>query len=420
MRGKEMICFATAVRLIECVCQFDWLEMADSALDNGGRTLKNPGMARVVIENLTKVFKGPRGESIRAVSNASLTVSDGEFVALVGPSGCGKSTTLRMIAGLEEVTSGTIAIDGEVINAVAPKDRDIAMVFQNHALYPHMTAYENMAFGLKLRHYSRAEIEARVGEAAEILGLKDCLHRKPAELSGGQRQRVAVGRAMVRQPKVFLFDEPLSNLDAPMRAQMRREISRLHARLGATMIYVTHDQVEAMTLGDRIAVMKDGVIQQVAEPMGLYRQPANKFVAGFIGSPPMNFFRGMLVRQEGGIFFQEEAKSGAGFVVRVEDEMASRLTGHGNKRIVLGIRPENIAEKFQARDARPEWTVAVVIEAMELLGAEAHLYAGTGAHAFVARIQNGQRMEPGHKILLVLDMCEAHFFDAETERVIVG
>src|SRR5689334_4087526 len=231
-------------------------------------------MARIVLENVFKIFKGPKGEEVRAVHNVSLTVEDREFLVLVGPSGCGKSSTLRMIAGLEEISAGTISIDGRVVNDVEPKDRDVAMVFQNYALYPHMTVYENMAFGLKLRKYPKTEIEKRVGEAAEILGIAPLFNRLPKALSGGQRQRVAVGRAIVRQPKAFLFDEPLSNLDAQMRVQMRMEISRLHQRLAATMVYVTHDQVEAMTMGDRIVVMKDGVVQQIADPIRLYDHPA--------------------------------------------------------------------------------------------------------------------------------------------------
>jgi multiple sugar transport system ATP-binding protein len=246
-------------------------------------------MARVVIENLTKVFQGPAGEIIRAVDSVSLAVEDREFLVLVGPSGCGKTTTLRLIAGLEEATHGTISIAGQIVTNATPKDRDVAMVFQNHALFPHLSAYENMSFGLKLRKCPPAEIERRVMEAAEMLGLNGCLKRRPEELSGGQRQRVAIGRAIVRRPRLFLFDEPLSNLDAPLRAQMRDEIAALHAQLNATIIYVTHEQVEAMTLGDRVAVMQAGVIQQVGEPVELYRRPANPFVAGFIGAMPMNF-----------------------------------------------------------------------------------------------------------------------------------
>src|SRR6267142_1067017 len=245
-------------------------------------------MARVVVDNLSKVFRGPKGAEIRAVNHVSFTIEEQELLVLVGPSGCGKTTTLLLIAGLEEITHGTISIDGKEMTDLPPGNRDVAMVFQNFALYPHMTVYENMAFGLKLRKLSRAEISRRVGEAAEMLGLTPCLERKPEALSGGERQRVAVGRAIVRRPGLFLFDEPLSNLDAPMRAQMRAELSRIHKRLAATMIYVTHDQEEAMTLGARIAVMKDGFIHQVAEPINVYRHPADLFVAGFIGSPPMN------------------------------------------------------------------------------------------------------------------------------------
>ena len=327
-------------------------------------------MARVVLENLCKLFKGPKGESIQAVNNASLIIEDKEFLVLVGPSGCGKSTTLRMIAGLDDITSGNISIDGQVVNRVPPKDRDIAMVFQSYALYPHMTVYENMAFGLKLRKYPRAEIDERVRNAAEILGLQDCLDRRPKALSGGQRQRVAVGRAIVRQPKVFLFDEPLSNLDAKLRVQMRLEISRLHDRLASTMIYVTHDQVEAMTMGDRIAVMKDGVIQQVADPMTIYHHPANMFVAGFIGSPAMNFFQGSIVKKDAGIFFQANgtADSSGNFSLRVPDEMISRLDDRAGKKIVFGIRPENIADKLHLRDAPLGQTVNAVAEVIEPMG----------------------------------------------------
>ena len=264
-------------------------------------------MAQVVLDHLTKVFQGPGRESIRAVDDACLVVEDKELLVLVGPSGCGKTTNLRLIAGLEEPTTGTISINGQVVNDLPPKARDIAMVFQNHALYPHMSAYDNMAFGLTLRHHPKAEISKRVKDAAQILELTACLDRKPAALSGGQRQRVALGRAIVRQPKLFLLDEPLSNLDAQTRLQMRAEIARLHTRLAATMIYVTHDQVEALTLGHRIAVLKAGVIQQVADPMTVYQQPANLFVAGFIGSPPMNFFHGTLLAKGGMFCFQEQA-----------------------------------------------------------------------------------------------------------------
>ncbi|MBI4659320.1 MAG: sn-glycerol-3-phosphate ABC transporter ATP-binding protein UgpC, partial [Verrucomicrobia bacterium] len=295
-------------------------------------------MAKVIIENLAKTYAEKSGAGVRAVNNINLTVEDREFMVLVGPSGCGKSTTLRMIAGLEEISGGTISIDGRIVNNVLPKDRDIAMVFQNYALYPHMSAYDNMAFGLKLRKFPRAEIDARVREAATMLGLTDYLERRPKALSGGQRQRVAVGRAIVRKPKVFLFDEPLSNLDAKLRVQMRTEISKLHSRLGATMIYVTHDQVEAMTMGDRIVVMKDGLIQQIDTPLHLYNHPANRFVAGFIGSPSMNFMEGRLSADgNGGLIFDEGSVR-----LQISKKYDRYLHDHIGKEVVFGIRPEDI------------------------------------------------------------------------------
>jgi multiple sugar transport system ATP-binding protein len=379
-------------------------------------------MPRVVIENLTKIFKGPWGEEICAVNHASLSVGTGEFLVLVGPSGCGKTTTLRLIAGLEQITQGTISVDGKIINDVPPKDRDIAMVFQNHALYPHMTARENLAFGLKLRKTPKAEIERRISEAAEILGLKDCLDRKPQELSGGQRQRVSLGRALARQPKVFLFDEPLSNLDAILRAQMRREILKLHARLGSTMIYVTHDQAEAMAMGDRIAVMREGTIQQASDPLKLYHCPANLFVAGFFGSPPMNFFRGTILKTEKGLYFQAQSGAAADwtFTMGVEDKMAAALADYAGRSVVFGIRPENIADRNNASDAAPGWTVEAVVERVEPLGAETHLHLAGGGHTFVARFSAmEQRIEAPRKMTLVFDMRKAHFFDAETEKTIV-
>ncbi len=372
-------------------------------------------MARVVIESLTKSFKGAQQESVDAVSNLNLTVADGELLVLVGPSGCGKTTTLRIIAGLEEASRGTISIDGRVVNQVPPKDRDIAMVFQHHALFPHMTARENLAFGLKLRKHSRAEIEQRVGEAAEMLGLADCLDRRPEALSGGQRQRVALGRALVRKPSVFLFDEPLSNLDAQMRVQMRREIAQLHSRLAATMIYVTHDQVEALTLGDRIAVMRQGALQQVAGPMELYRRPANLFVAGFIGSPPMNFFKGTLASDNGALFFQETAATG--FRLRVEKEMSPQLAGLSGKKVVLGIRPEHIGEKTAAGLSDGQ-TVEALAGVVEPMGPETFLYAGNGSHSFAARLRPDFRVAAREKVSLVFNMRHAHFFDPGTEKAI--
>ncbi len=417
----------------------------------------NGGVARVVIEHLSKVFTGPRGESIHAVVDASLSVEDKQFVVLVGPSGCGKTTTLRLIAGLEEASSGAISIDGQVVNDLAPRDRDIAMVFQNYALYPHMSVYENMAFGLKVRNHPKAEIEKRVKEAAEILDLLPCLNRKPAALSGGQRQRVAVGRAIVRRPKVFLFDEPLSNLDANLRAQMRAEISRLHIQLAATMIYVTHDQAEAMTLGhqaeamtlgQRIVVMKQGVIQQVADPLHLYHCPANRFVAGFIGSRPMNFFHGAVTRKGNELFFEEQPANGAvasrSISLRVDESMAQRLNDYLGRAVVFGIRPENIAwlsvergaserqsvepslsrstlprSHAQAGDALSDQKVEAVVQAIEALGADTYLHLASGAHSFVARTCGTNRVSANHKLSLVFDMASAHFFDPTTEKTIV-
>ena len=375
-------------------------------------------MAKVLLENVSKVYPG----GVKAVDNASLEIGDQEFVVLVGPSGCGKSTTLRMVAGLEEISSGTIFIDGKRVNDVPPKDRDIAMVFQNYALYPHMTVYKNMAFGLMLRKYPKAEIDQRVREAAQILGITDeQLQRKPKALSGGQRQRVAVGRAIVRKPKAFLFDEPLSNLDAKMRVQMRAEISKLHDRLKSTMIYVTHDQVEAMTMGDRIVVMKDGIIQQVAEPITLYDNPNNMFVAGFIGSPPMNFFRGTIEQRQGGLWFVEQAGGGngqKGFTVRVNNEMAPKLAAYAGKAVVFGSRPEDINDKQYASFAKPDQTASATVEVVEPMGAEIYLYLNTGSHSFVARVNPHEMADRGQKLEMAFDMRKCHFFDSQSEQVI--
>jgi multiple sugar transport system ATP-binding protein len=371
-------------------------------------------VAKVILENVSKIYPG----GVKAVDSANLEIQDREFVVLVGPSGCGKSTTLRMVAGLEEISSGTITIDGRVVNDVPPKDRDIAMVFQNYALYPHMTVYKNMAFGLMLRKYPKAEIDARVREAAQILGITDeQLERKPKALSGGQRQRVAVGRAIVRKPKAFLFDEPLSNLDAKMRVQMRAEISKLHNRLNSTMIYVTHDQVEAMTMGDRIVVMKDGLIQQVDEPIALYDNPKNMFVAGFIGSPPMNFFHGAIEQRSGGLWFVE--KAGKGFAIRVNDNMAGKLTSYVGKPVVFGSRPEDINEKQYITTAKPDQTIPATVEVVEPMGAEIYIYLTTGAHSFVARVNAHQKAQVGGRMEMAFGMQKCHFFDAATEKVVV-
>ena len=374
-------------------------------------------MAKVVLEKVCKIYPG----GVKAVDDANLEIDDQEFVVLVGPSGCGKSTTLRMVAGLEEITSGTVFIDGKRVNDVPPKDRDIAMVFQNYALYPHMTVYKNMAFGLMLRKYPKDEIDKRVREAAQILNITDeQLQRKPKALSGGQRQRVAVGRAIVRKPKAFLFDEPLSNLDAKMRVQMRAEINKLHKRLNSTMIYVTHDQVEAMTMGDRIVVMKDGIIQQVADPIGLYDNPNNLFVAGFIGSPPMNFFHGTVQQRDGGLWFTENSRNGkAGFNVRVDDTMAKKLTGHLGKPIVFGVRPEDINDKKLMGQANPQHTVGAKVEVVEPMGAEIYLYLNTGNHSFIARVNSRETSDVNDQVDLVFTMSKSHFFDPATEKVIV-
>ncbi len=369
-------------------------------------------MAQVSLRNVSKIFP----PDIVAVKDVSLGVENKEFLALVGPSGCGKSTTLRMVAGLEQATQGEIYIGDKMVNDVPAKDRNIAMVFQNYALYPHMTVFENMAFGLKLRRYPRSEIKKRVVEAAQILGIKPLLERKPRELSGGQRQRVAVGRAIVRKPLVFLFDEPLSNLDAKFRVQMRTEISKLHIRLQATMIYVTHDQIEAMTMGDRIVVMKDGIIQQTADPTNLYDHPANKFVAGFIGSPPMNFIDGVIKRIDGKLFFDEGS-----FRVKLVDEMVSKVSPYENKEITFGIRPEDIYDKLFVQDAPAENCLTATCEIIEPLGSEVylHLVCPSKKHTFIAKV--GGHAKPGinQDLNIVFDMGKVHFFDKNSEKAIV-
>ena len=367
-------------------------------------------MAKVLLENVYKVYPG----DVTAVKDACLEIDDQEFVVLVGPSGCGKSTTLRMIAGLEEISKGTVYIDGKKVNDVPPKNRDIAMVFQNYALYPHMTVYKNMAFGLKLRKYPKSEINQRVREAADILGIQELLDRKPKALSGGQRQRVAVGRAIVRKPKAFLFDEPLSNLDAKMRVQMRTEISKLHTRLSSTMIYVTHDQVEAMTMGDRIVVMKDGVIQQVDQPMELYNNPANQFVAGFIGSPPMNFFKGTLEQRGDGVYFKEDH-----FSVRVSEMQARKLQSRVGKAIVFGIRPEDIADVLYVANPNPAHCIKARVEVVEPMGSEIYIYLNTGAHTFIARVNAQAEVQVNQELSLLLSISKSHFFDAQTKETIV-
>jgi multiple sugar transport system ATP-binding protein len=372
-------------------------------------------MAKVSLTNVTKVYTDGQGKDVVAVQDFNIEVADHEFVVIVGPSGCGKSTTLRMIAGLEEVSGGDICIGDRRVNDVAPKDRDIAMVFQNYALYPHMNAFDNMAFGLKLRKFPKAEIKRRVQEAAAILGITDCLERKPKALSGGERQRVAVGRAIVRQPKVFLFDEPLSNLDAKMRVQMRSELIKLHQRLRATMIHVTHDQAEAMAMGDRIVVMKDGIVQQIDSPLNLYSKPANLFVAGFLGSPPMNFLHGRLKEaSDGSILFKEKEGGSLEFNLGQRPE-AKAFAG---SEVVLGLRPEDIEVVNEAGRATAGQLQAV-LDLVEPLGAETNLHLSTGAHSLVCRTpQHIDHSEAGHRWKFQIKADKAHLFDvSSTARI---
>jgi multiple sugar transport system ATP-binding protein len=363
-------------------------------------------MAQVVLKDLNKKY-----DEVHAVKDVNLHIRDKEFVVLVGPSGCGKTTTLRMVAGLEEITSGEISIGERVVNDLPPKDRDIAMVFQNYALYPHMSVYDNMAFGLKMRKFPKPEIEKRVREAALLLGIQELLKRKPRQLSGGQRQRVAVGRAIVRHPQVFLFDEPLSNLDAKLRVQMRVELKRLHERLATTAVYVTHDQVEAMTLGDRVVVMKDGWIQQVGEPLELYSRPANRFVAGFIGSPAMNF-ADVTIGDAGGALWVENP----GLRVKIPPTRADRLRPYKGQHVTLGIRPEDL--RLASGSDGSDYTFNTVVEVVEPLGSEILLDVKTGANSMVARVDPTVRVKVHEPIRLALQPERLHFFDANTEAAI--
>ena len=371
--------------------------------------------------NLKNIYKKYPNSEHYSVEDFNLDIKDKEFIVFVGPSGCGKSTTLRMIAGLEDITEGTASIDGKVVNDVAPKDRDIAMVFQNYALYPHMTVYDNMAFGLKLRKYSKEDIDKRVQEAAEILGLKEFLDRKPADLSGGQRQRVAMGRAIVRDAKVFLMDEPLSNLDAKLRVSMRAEIAKIHRRIGATTIYVTHDQTEAMTLADRIVIMSAtknpagtgtiGRVEQIGSPQEVYRNPVNKFVAGFIGSPAMNF---ITVTLEG----NQIVASGLRLTVPEGTLKVLREKGYDGKKLIFGIRPEDINTEPAFLETFPDSVVHATISVSELLGSESHLYCQVGDSEFIARVDARDHLETGAGIDLGFDLNKAHFFDFETEKTV--
>jgi multiple sugar transport system ATP-binding protein len=358
------------------------------------------------MRNLNKKY-----DEVHAVKDVNLDIRDKEFVVLVGPSGCGKTTTLRMVAGLESITSGRILIDDQVVNDLAPMDRDIAMVFQNYALYPHMSVYDNMAFGLKMRKFDKSEIQKRVHEAAEILGIQDYLRRKPRQLSGGQRQRVALGRAIVRHPRVFLFDEPLSNLDAKLRVQMRVELKKLHDRLGTTAIYVTHDQVEAMTLGDRVVVMRDGWVQQVGDPMELYNEPANRFVAGFIGSPAMNFAPVRIEAENGGLW-----AVGEGIRLKVPAPMTNRVAAHAGRNVTLGIRPEDLHIASEADPA--ELTLDAEVEVVERLGSEILLDVAVGRVTMVASVEPTATARMHERLRLGVNPHRIHFFDDATENAI--
>jgi multiple sugar transport system ATP-binding protein len=363
-------------------------------------------MAEVIVRKLNKKF-----DLTHVVKDVDLQIHDKEFVVFVGPSGCGKTTTLRMIAGLEAITSGDILIDDTIVNDVPPMDRDIAMVFQNYALYPHMSVAGNMAFGLKMRKFEKSEIESRIKRAADILGIGDLLHRKPRQLSGGQRQRVALGRAIVRDPKVFLFDEPLSNLDAKLRVQMRVELKKLHERLGTTAIYVTHDQVEAMTLGDRVVVMKDGLVQQVGEPLELYNTPANRFVAGFIGSPAMNFADVTLAASNGKVWAEAP-----GLRIGLPEPVAHRVNGRNGGKATVGIRPEDIHIAGPADPA--DLCFDVEVEVVEQLGSEILLDTRVGNSTFVASVDPTLRTRVHDRLKLAMNPARLHLFDAQTEAAI--
>ena len=370
-------------------------------------------MASVSLREIYKKYAG----GVIAVSDFNIEIKDKEFIILVGPSGCGKSTTLRMIAGLEEISEGELYIGDRLVNDIAPKDRDIAMVFQNYALYPHMTVFENMAFGLKLRKVPKDEIARKVEEAARILDIAHLLDRKPKALSGGQRQRVALGRAIVREPQVFLLDEPLSNLDAKLRAQMRTEISKLHKKLGTTFIYVTHDQTEAMTMGDRIVVMKDGYIQQIDTPTNLYNDPVNQFVAGFIGSPQMNFIDAVAI-QEG-----EDVKLAFGsYAIKLPEQKAARLVegGYIGKEVVLGIRPEDIKDEEIFVNGGADNVLDATVKVYEMLGAEVFLYFTVEGFDITVRVNPRTTARPGDTIKIALDPAKIHVFDKETERTITN
>ncbi len=381
-------------------------------------------MASLSLRNIGKRYPG----GVTAVSDFNLEIKDKEFIILVGPSGCGKSTTLRMIAGLEEITDGELYIGDRLVNDVAPKDRDIAMVFQNYALYPHMTVFGNMAFGLKLRKMAKEEIKRRVEEAGRILDISHLLDRKPKALSGGQRQRVALGRAIVRDPAVFLLDEPLSNLDAKLRAQMRTELSKLHQKLGTTFIYVTHDQTEAMTMADRIVVMKDGYIQQVDTPQHLYDLPCNSFVAGFIGSPQMNFVDSVLRQAADGSFYVEfgsedtKRTKGVKFQLKLPASKNNKdcLVPYIDKEIIMGIRPEHIHDEEMFMTTMTDGVIKAKVEVTELMGSETYLYLNCEGHNLTARVDPASTARAGDEIEVTIDTTRIHLFDKETEKTITN
>ncbi len=371
-------------------------------------------MAGLSLKGIYKKYAG----GVTAVSDFNLEIEDKEFIILVGPSGCGKSTTLRMIAGLEEISEGELYIDDKLVNDIAPKDRDIAMVFQNYALYPHMTVFDNMAFGLKLRKTPKDEIKRRVDEAARILDIAHLLDRKPKALSGGQRQRVALGRAIVREPKVFLLDEPLSNLDAKLRAQMRTELAKLHIRLGTTFIYVTHDQTEAMTMGTRIVVMKDGFIQQVDSPANLYNKPVNVFVAGFIGSPQMNFIDVNIVEKDGKVAVQFESAPDHEIVIP-EGKVTDELKAYIGKPMIMGVRPEDLKDEEMFISAATTGVFDCDVDVTELMGAETFLYLTCAGKNLIARVSPRSTAKAGDTIKIAVDVNKIHLFDKETERVVL-
>ena len=369
-------------------------------------------MASLSLRHIYKKYPG----GVTAVSDFNLEVKDKEFIVFVGPSGCGKSTTLRMIAGLEEITEGELFIGDTLANDVAPKDRQIAMVFQNYALYPHMSVYENMAFGLKLNKTPKEEIKRRVEEAARILDITHLLDRKPKALSGGQKQRVALGRAIVRNPKVFLLDEPLSNLDAKLRATMRTELTKLHNRVGTTFVYVTHDQVEAMTMATRIVVMKDGLIQQVDTPQNLYDKPCNMFVAGFIGTPQMNFINGALRKAGADVYFDFD---GVSIKLPADKANAPEIADYIGQEVIVGLRPEAISDQESAVEANPDTSLEVDVDVTELMGAEIYLYLNIGETNMIARVSSRSQSRAGQKIKVAFDMSRFHIFDKDTERCVL-